>query len=136
MMEKVDCELFETTLEFTKRMIEIITELELSEKKQTIRAKANCNYKIVEEFINLYDGYDVACVCGSFVDNYDLEFEDGITVLFREYPKKSWESIYRIYISNDEDFIEKNRLVYDEDIEEYVFQDRKENDNENDISRI
>lgn len=51
-----------------------------------------------------------------------LEFEDGVAILFRELPKNGWESIYRIYISNDEDLIEKNRIVYDEDIEGYVLQ--------------
>lgn len=122
MMKKADYELFGATLEFTKEMVKIIMELELNEKKRTIEATANCNYRIIEEFINLYDGYEAACAYGSLVDNYDLEFEDGVAVLFREYPKNGWESIYKIYISNDEDFIEKNRLLYDEDIEEYVLQ--------------
>ena len=122
MMEKLDYELDGATLDFTKKMLKIVMELELSEKKKTIEAKANCNYRIIEEFINLYDGYGTAYNCGALIDNYDLEFEDGVMILFRELPKNGWESIYRIYISNDEDFIEKNRLLYDEDIEEYVLQ--------------
>ena len=122
MMKNLDNGLFEGMLEFTKTMVEIITELKLSEKKRVIEATANCNYRIIEEFINLYDGYEIACAYGGLVDNYDLEFEDGVAVMFRELPKNGWESIYRIYISNDEDFIEKNRLLYDEDIEEYVLQ--------------
>ena len=121
MMKKLDNGLYEGMLEFTKTMVEIITELKLSEKKRTIEIEANCNYRIIEEFISLYDGYEVACACGSLVDNYDLELEDGVAVMFRELPKNGWESIYSIYISNDEDFIEKSRLVlvYDEDIDEY-----------------
>lgn len=122
MMEKMNDGLFEGMLEFTKTMVEIITELKLSEKKRVIEATANYNYRVIEEFINLYDGYEAACAYGSLVDNYDLEFEDGVAVLFREYPKNGWESIYKIYISNDGDFIDKNRLLYDEDIEEYVLQ--------------
>lgn len=122
MMVKVDYELFGATLEFSKEVVKIITELDLSEKKQAITAKANCNYRIIEEFINLYDGYGTAYACGTLIDNYDLEFEDGVMVMFRELPKNGWESIYRIYISNDEDFIEKNKLVYDEDTDEYVLQ--------------
>lgn len=122
MIEKVDYELNGATLEFTKGMLKIVMELELSEKKRTIEATANYNYRIIEEFINLYDGYNVAYNCGTLIDNYDLELEDGVVVMFRELPKNGWESIYRIYISNDEDFIEKNRLVYDEDIDGYVLQ--------------
>ena len=122
MMKKLDNGLFEGMLDFTKKMLKIVMELELSEKKKIIEATTNCNYRIIEEFINLYDGYEAACAYGSLIDNYDLEFEDGVAVLFREYPKNGWEGIYKIYISNDEDFIEKNRLLYDEDIEEYVLQ--------------
>lgn len=122
MMVILNNELFGATLEFTKEMVKIITELGLSEKKRIIEATTNCNYRIIEEFINLYDGYEAACAYGSLIDNYDLEFEDGVAILFRELPKNGWESIYKIYISNDEDFIEKNRLAYDEDIEEYVLQ--------------
>lgn len=122
MMKKLDNGLFEGMLEFTKTMVEIITELKLSEKKRIIEATTNYNYRVIEEFINLYDGYEAACAYGSLIDNYDLEFKDGVAILFRELPKNGWESIYRIYISNDEDFIEKNRLVYDEDIEGYVLQ--------------
>ena len=122
MMVILNNELFGATLEFTKEMVKIITELGLSEKKRIIEATTNCNYRIIEEFINLYDGYEAACAYGSLIDNYDLEFEDGVAILFRELPKNGWESIYKIYISNDEDLIEKNRLLYDEDIEEYVLQ--------------
>lgn len=122
MMEKLDYELSGATLEFTKAMVEIITKLGLSEKKRIIEVTTNYNYRVIEEFINLYDGYEAACAYGSLIDNYDLEFEDGVAILFRELPKNGWESIYRIYISNDEDFIEKNRIVYDEDIEGYVLQ--------------
>ena len=122
MMVILNNELFGATLEFTKEMVKIITELGLSEKKRIIEATTNCNYRIIEEFINLYDGYEAACAYGSLVDDYDLEFEDGVAIMFRELPKNGWESIYRIYISNDEDFIDKNRLLYDEDIEEYVLQ--------------
>ena len=123
MMVILNNELFGATLEFTKEMVKIITELGLSEKKRIIEATTNCNYRIIEEFINLYDGYEAACAYGSLIDNYDLEFEDGVAILFRELLKNGWESIYRIYISNDEDFIEKNRLVYDEDIDGYVLQE-------------
>lgn len=123
MMEKVDYELDGATLDFTKKMLKIVMELELSEEKRTIEAKANCNYRIIEEFINLHGGYGTAYACGTLIDNYDLEFEDGVMVMFREYPKNGWESTYKIYISNDEDFIEKNRLLYDEDIDGYVLQE-------------
>lgn len=108
-------------LEFARGLIEIIIKLRLSEKKQTIKAEANCSYRTIERFIDLYDG-DVACAYGNLIDNYDLEFEDGTTILFREFPKTEWGSIYKIYLSNDTNFIEKNKLVYNERRDEYVLQ--------------